>query len=87
MKINAVSQNVKVLAKEATLSSDGKNTYYKLAVLVGAEAGNVSCSKEVYNLVETDKSYDLSAVFNSEYKTFKFEKVAKMPAMDKPPVK
>lgn len=81
MKINAVSQNVKVLAKEATPSSDGKNTYYKLAVLVGAEAGNVSCSKEVFDLVEVDKNYDLSAVFNSEYKTFKFEKVAKMPVV------
>lgn len=80
MKINAVSMNVKVLAKEATLSSDGKNTYYKLAVLVGAEAGNVSCSKEVYDLVEVDKNYDLTAVFNSEYKTFKFERVARMPA-------
>ena len=87
MKINVIAQNVRVLAKESTSSKDGQNTYYKAAVLIGTEAGSISCTKEVFDFIENDKTYDMSAVFNSEYKTFKFEKVAKMPVVDKPPIK
>ena len=87
MKINVIAQNVRVLAKEATQSKDGQNTYYKATVLIGTEAGSVSCSKDVYDLIENDKTYDMSAVYNSEYKTFKFENVVKVPVPDKPPIK
>ena len=82
MKITALTQNVRVLAKEATPSKDGQNTYYKATVLIGTEAGSISCTKEVYDLVENDKTYDLTATYNSEYKTFKFEQVAKIPVAD-----
>lgn len=88
MKITALTQNVRVLAKEATPSKDGQNTYYKVTTLIGTEAGSISCTKDVYDLVENDKTYDLTATYNSEYKTFKFEQVAKMPTADgKAPIK
>lgn len=79
MKINVIAKNVRVLAKEATPSRDGQSKYYKVTVLIGSEAGSVSCSEEVFDIVENEKVYDLSAVFNSEYKTFKFESLAKIP--------
>lgn len=79
MKIVSTVKNVKVLAKEATQSKDGNNTYYKLAVLCGSECGNVSCSKEVFDAVVPDKSFDIVATYNDQYKSFKFDGVVLAP--------
>lgn len=77
MKIVMTASNVKVLTKDATLSQDGQNTYYKIGIMNGSELGTVSCSKDVYESVGLEEVYDLTGVYNSEYKSFKFEKVAK----------
>ena len=75
MKIQTVVSNVKVLAKEATKSKDGQNEYYKLAVLIGAECGNLSCSKEVFDTVTADNTYNIGATYNDQYKSFKLDTV------------
>ena len=79
MKIGVIAKNVKVLTKDLTKSQDGQNTYYKIGIMSGSELGNVSCSKDVFDFVEQDKTYDLSATYNTEYKSFKFDKVATVP--------
>lgn len=73
MKILCNIDKVRVLAKDATASKDGQSTYYKLAVLIGSECGNVSCSKEVYDTVEPDGLYNVDATYNDAYKSFKFD--------------
>lgn len=81
MKIQTIVPNVRVLAKETTKSKDGSNEYYKLAVLVGAECGNLSCSKDVYDCVEADHKYTLGGTYNDQYKSFKLDTV--VPVADK----
>ena len=76
MKIQTIVPNVKVLAKEATTSKDGQNEYYKLAVLIGSECGNISCSKDVFDSVAPDKKYTLCATYNDQYKSFKLDMVS-----------
>lgn len=73
MKILCTIDKVRVLAKEATPSKDGQSTYYKLAVLLGTECGNLSCSKEVYDEVIPDKLYTVKATYNDQYKSFKLD--------------
>lgn len=79
MKILCAITNVKVLTKEATPSRDNTATYYKLGIMSGNELGNVSCSEDVYNNVQTDKVYDIACTYNSEYKSFKLDKVLNSP--------
>lgn len=81
MKIQTIVPNVKVLAKEATTSKDGQNEYYKLAVLIGSECGNVSCTKDVFDNVATDQKYTIGATYNDQYKSFKLDTV--IPVADK----
>lgn len=70
MKITNVTR-VKVLAKASRQStSDPSKTFYQLAIMSGSEAGNLSCSAEVYNLVEEMHDYDFETTFNTEYKSF-----------------
>lgn len=83
MKIISRAENVRVLAKTSEKSRDGQSTYYKLAVLQGAECGTVSCSEEAFNMVENDKVYDFATTFNDAYKSYKIDKVVKMPAVAK----
>lgn len=87
MKVAVLARNVKVLTKESTKSQDGNSTYYKIGIMSGSELGNMSCSKDVFDMVETDKAYDIAATYNSEYKSFKFEKVDRMLSENKPAVK
>lgn len=81
MKILTIVPNVKVLAKEATTSKDGQNEYYKLAVLIGSECGNVSCTKDVFDNVVADQKYTIGATYNDQYKSFKLDTV--VPVVDK----
>ena len=87
MKVSVIAKNVKVLTKESTKTQDGNSTYYKIGIMSGSELGNMSCSKDVFDIVETDKSYDISATYNSEYKSFKFEKIDRMITENKPVTK
>lgn len=51
MKINSTATLI-VLAANETPSFDGKNTYYNLALMQNGEVGNISCTKEVYEVVQ-----------------------------------
>lgn len=81
MKIQTIVPNVKVLAKESTMSKDGQNEYYKLAVLIGAECGNLSCSKDVFDNVVPDQKYTIGATYNDQYKSFRLDTI--VPVADK----
>lgn len=42
---------VSVLAINETPSSDGKSYYYNLAIMDGGEVANLSCTEDVFNLI------------------------------------
>lgn len=69
MKISN-STRVKVLAKSSRTSNDGK-TYYQIAIMNGAEAGNLPCTEEVYNEVSEMCDYSLETVYDTDYKYFR----------------
>ena len=60
-----------VIAKGTQQSRDGKNTYYRATVLQGMESGMLSCSQEVYDLLDVGKEYTLATEYNSEYKSYR----------------
>lgn len=71
MKIK-VTFDSRIVGKNKTKSQDGKNTYYKIAIVTPeGMAGNVSCEEEVYDLVKDLMTYEFSAIYNDEYKSFK----------------
>lgn len=77
MKISMKSELL-VLAKCApTHSKDGQNTYYKLTVLQGQEAGQVSCPLEVYNSIKEGGKMLFNMEYNSEYKSLRLLGIAK----------
>lgn len=74
MKIYGTS-TMKVISKSTTKSKDGQNTYYKLGVLIGSEAGMISCSEEIYNLVQENGTYNFGTVYDDSYKSFRIYNV------------
>lgn len=58
-----------VLATTSTQSKDGQNTYYKASLmdLISKEAGSISCSKEVADMVEPMTEYKCTATFDNTY--------------------
>lgn len=71
MKIQSTAK-LQIIAKgEPTKSQDGKTLYYKVTVLQGAEAGQLSVSEELYNLLEIGKTMSLVVEYNDQYKSFK----------------
>lgn len=75
MKITSTTMPIQVLAKQATKSKDGQSTYYKLTVLQGAEAGQLSCSESVFNSVKEGEKTAFAVEYNSEYKSLKLVSV------------
>lgn len=69
------TSKMKVISRSKTQSKDGQNTYYKLGVLVGSEVGMISCSKEIYDFVENEKTYDFETVYNDGFKSFRLNSV------------
>lgn len=66
-----------ILAKcEPTKSKDGANTYYKLTVLQGQDAGQISCPESVYVSVKEGMKAVFNIEYNSEYKSLKILGVA-----------
>lgn len=71
MKIQSTAK-LQVIAKgEPTKSLDGKSTYYKVTVLQGAEAGQLSVSEDLYNLLRVGETTSLVLEYNDTYKSLK----------------
>lgn len=62
---------VLVLAKNSRESSDGKQKYYNLAILIDGEAGNISCSEDAYNKAVLNTLNGVIYVYNEKYQTFR----------------
>lgn len=69
------NSKIKVISKTTSRSKDGQNTYYKLGVLVGSEAGMLSCPQDIYESVEINKDYEFETAYNDQYKTFRLNRV------------
>lgn len=72
MKIDMYA-TMTVLATEARTVNG--NEYYSIAVLQNAQAGTVSCSKDVFDLVESMCEYEFELSYNSEYKSIKASRI------------
>ena len=75
---------VMVLARNETPSNDGKTNYYNLAIMTDeGQAGNMSCTRDVYELVEPMKVQTFVAEYNDTYKSFRLLKLdMQTPACD-----
>ena len=74
-----------VLAKcEPTTSKDGQSTYYKLTVMQGQEAGQISCPESAYVSVSVGKPAVFNMEYNSEYKSLKLLGIAASPNFGEP---
>lgn len=61
-----------VISKNEKESRDGQTKYYNLAVVQDGQAGNISCTKEVYESVtELMKEEELQLTYNDEYKSLR----------------
>ncbi len=61
-----------VISKNENESRDGKSMYYNLAVVQDGQAGNISCTKEVYESIpELMKEAELLLTYNDEYKSLR----------------
>lgn len=65
MKITA-NINITVLGKERKTLSTGKDSF-TLAILQGAEAGNISCVQDVFDVVKPLHMYTVTAVYDDKY--------------------
>lgn len=66
MKITSFIQ-VSVLGKESKVSESTGKESYSLAILQGNEAGNISCTKDVFDVVKPLHTYTVSAVYDDKY--------------------
>lgn len=69
MRIQSVGK-VLVLAKN---ERDGQNRqkYFNLAVLIGGEAGNLSCTEEAYETAVEHLENEVTYEYNDQYKSFR----------------
>lgn len=71
MKIQSTAK-LQIIAKgEPTKSLDQKSTYYKVTVLQGAEAGQLSVSEDIYNLLNVGETTALVLEYNDQYKSLR----------------
>lgn len=64
------------VGKSESKTSDGKTTFYTLAIVQNGQAGNVSCSQDVYDRVLTSgqqiEAYDFTGIYrDGQYKGFR----------------
>ena len=66
--------NALVLSTVSTPSKDGQNTYYKASImdLVSKEAGSISCTKEVAEMIVPMTQYQCTAVYDNTYSPASF---------------
>lgn len=76
MKITTKGR-LSVLNKEVSqIESNGqKRDSYKLAVMQGAEAGSITCSKDIFEEVKPLQSYIFDFVYDDKYNYQKVTKV------------
>lgn len=68
--------NAMCVGKNESKTSDGKTTFYTLAIVQNGQAGNVSCSQDVYDRVLTSgqqiEAYDFTGIYrDGQYKGFR----------------
>lgn len=68
--------NAMCVGKSQSKSSDGKTTFYSLAIVQNGQAGNIYCSPEVYDRVLTSgqqiEAYDFTGIYrDGQYKGFR----------------
>lgn len=66
MKIESII-NASVMGKQSKLTESTGRTSFSLAIMQGGEAGSVSCTEDVYNLVKPFHSYNLIGVYDDKY--------------------
>lgn len=71
----ASTGKITVISKIATPSKDGTKKYHKLGILTGSEAGMLSCSEEIHNVVEVGRTYEVEYVFNDQYNSFRINRM------------
>ena len=74
MKITAKAR-ITVLAKEVKTSATTGKESYSLAIMQGAEAGSITCAKEVFDVVKPLHSYDVLTVYDDKYNYMKLSDV------------
>lgn len=68
--------NAMCVGKNESETSDGKTTFYTLAIVQNGQAGNIACSQDVFNRVLTSgqpiEAYDFTGIYrDGQYKNFK----------------
>lgn len=68
--------NAMCVGKNESKTSDGKTTFYTLAIVQNGQAGNIACSQDVFNRVLTSgqpiEAYDFTGIYrDGQYKNFK----------------
>lgn len=64
------------VGKNESKTSDGKTTFYTLAIVQNGQAGNIACSQDVYDRVLTSgqqiEAYDFTGIYrDGQYKGFR----------------
>lgn len=68
--------NAMCVGKQESTTSDGKTTFYTLAIVQNGQAGNIACSQDVFNRVLTSgqpiETYDFTGIYrDGQYKGFR----------------
>lgn len=68
--------NAMCVGKNESKTSDGKTTFYTLAIVQNGQAGNIACSQDVFDRVLTSgqpiEAYDFTGIYrDGQYKNFK----------------
>lgn len=76
MKIQNTTKITVVGKAEPTTSQDGKNTYYRVAVMQNGQATNLMVPEDVYNAIP-DGMVDVEflTAFDDRYTSFRVEKL------------
>lgn len=66
---------ITVLAKEAKQNETSGKTSYGLTVMQNSEAGSITCTKEVYDVVKPLHSYEFYGIYDDKYSYMKLNNV------------
>lgn len=76
MKIQNITKITVVGKAEPTLSNDGKNTYYRVAVMQNGQATNLMVTEDVYNAIPDGLvDVELLTAYDDRYNSFKVDKL------------
>lgn len=66
---------ITVLAKESKLNETSGKTSHGLTIMQGSEAGSITCTKEVFDVVKPLHTYDLFGTYDDKYSYMKITDV------------